>query len=106
MITLSPNYRFHGKAFPMNKKKTTFKIFRGFFKPKGYIIKEEDKLNKNDEYATIKEANRKLKQKTQDTSKGESSRYYYNYENKIIIHKHNDFFFTNKLSGKKNYKSN
>ncbi|PQL90571.1 PAAR-like protein [Apibacter adventoris] len=74
MITLSPNYRFHGKAFPMNKKKTTFKIFRGFFKPKGYIIKEEDKLNKNDEYATIKEANRKLKQKTQDTSKGESSR--------------------------------
>ncbi|MGM5629495.1 hypothetical protein O2K51_01235 [Apibacter raozihei] len=74
MITLSPNYQFHGKAFPMNRKKTAYKIFRGFYKPKGYLIKEEDKLNANDEYATLKDANAKLKQKTQDTSKGESSR--------------------------------
>jgi uncharacterized protein (TIGR02594 family) len=74
MITLSPNYKFHGKAFSTNRKKTSFKIFRGFYKPKGYVIKEEDKLTKNDEYATENDANKKLKQKTQDTSKGESSR--------------------------------
>ena len=74
MITLSPNYKFDGKVFSTHRKKGKYKILRGLFKPKGYVIKEEDKLNKNDEYATINEANKKLNQKTQDTSKGESSR--------------------------------
>ncbi|MXO29498.1 MULTISPECIES: hypothetical protein [unclassified Apibacter] len=76
MITLSPNYKFDGSTFYSYTEKGVkiYKKLRGFFKPKGYVIKEEDKLNKNDEYATINEANKKLNQKTQDTSKGESSR--------------------------------
>ena len=76
MITLSPNYKFDGSTFYSYTEKgiKIYKKLRGFFKPKGYVIKEEDKLNKNDEYATINEANKKLNQKTQDTSKGESSR--------------------------------
>ncbi|WP_128332201.1 hypothetical protein [Apibacter sp. HY039] len=76
MITLSPNYKYDGKPFYSYTEKgvKVYKKFRGFYKPKGYLIKEEDKLNANDEYATIKDANAKLKQKTQDTSKGESSR--------------------------------
>ncbi|MGM5629500.1 hypothetical protein O2K51_01260 [Apibacter raozihei] len=71
MITLSPNYQFHGKAFPMNIKKTAYKIFRGFYKPKGYIVKSEDTLIHSDNYATAGSANKKIRLDSLRTITGE-----------------------------------
>lgn len=53
---------------------THYKIFRGFYKPKGYEIKEIDKLNKNDKYASADEASKEvLKLNIKSNESGESS---------------------------------
>ena len=30
-----------------------YKIFRGFYKPKGYVIRDVDKFTENDSYTTV-----------------------------------------------------
>ncbi|MEP7094771.1 MAG: hypothetical protein ABI793_11995, partial [Flavobacterium sp.] len=52
-----------------------YKIFRGFYKPKGYEIKDIDKLNKDDKYTSADEASKKvLKLNIKSNESGESSR--------------------------------
>ena len=77
-ISISPYYYTHGNSFKMYVDKngvTHYKIFRGFYKPKGYVITEKDKLLLTDEYENLAEANKAVNQKSQSiNSNGESSR--------------------------------
>ncbi|KPH11859.1 DUF4280 domain-containing protein [Chryseobacterium sp. ERMR1:04] len=51
-----------------------YKIFRGFYKPKGYVIKDIDKLNNNDNYSSADEASKKaLNLDIKSDDNGESS---------------------------------
>ncbi|MGN7989282.1 PAAR-like protein [Pedobacter sp. 22226] len=62
MIKVS-KYDCSGNVFFSYQKKNGTKIykkFRGFFKPKGYIIKEIDKLVDSDNYNNIDDANKKI----------------------------------------------
>ncbi|KRD57929.1 hypothetical protein ASE40_16410 [Flavobacterium sp. Root935] len=52
-----------------------YKIFRGFYKPRGYEIKEVDNLTKSDKYTSADEASKKvLKLNIKSNESGESSR--------------------------------
>ncbi|WP_344851109.1 hypothetical protein [Pedobacter jeongneungensis] len=62
MIKVS-KYDCSGNVFFSYQKKNGTKIykkFRGFFKPKGYIIKEIDKLVDSGYYNNIDDANKKI----------------------------------------------
>ncbi|NDV16530.1 CHAP domain-containing protein, partial [Muricauda sp. TY007] len=75
-LKISP-YDCSGKAFYSYQKGNgtkVYKIFRGYFKPKDYTIKEADKLNNNDVYKNVSVANFKVTSIEIDTSEGESSR--------------------------------
>ncbi|MDR2204867.1 MAG: hypothetical protein LBE36_01735 [Flavobacteriaceae bacterium] len=71
-------YDCSGSAFySYTTKKGTkiYKIFRGFYKPKGYIIKEIDKLTDKNQYASADDANKiVLKTEVVSSKNGESSR--------------------------------
>jgi uncharacterized protein (TIGR02594 family) len=76
-ITLSPYYYTHGNSFKMyvdDNGVIHYKIFRGFYKPKGYVITEKDQLLATDEYANLVEANKAVNQVAEAiSSKGEKS---------------------------------
>jgi uncharacterized protein (TIGR02594 family) len=76
MIKVS-EYDCSGNAFfsyKDNKGKKHYKLFRGFYKPKQYLIKEIDKLINSDN-TTVNQANEAIIQKIIiTTNKGESSR--------------------------------
>lgn len=58
MLKMSP-YDCSGNVFVSWKERDGtkhYKIFRGFYKPKGYIIKENDKLTTNDNYQSADKA--------------------------------------------------
>ena len=46
--------------YSISKKRQIYKIFRGFYKPKGYVIQEKDKLKDSDTYVSVDEANGKI----------------------------------------------
>lgn len=54
---------------------SVYKYFRGFYKPKGYEIKDADKLTSSDNYASVAEANKKVMSKEiEGSTNGENSR--------------------------------
>jgi len=63
------------KSYTDKKGVKHYKIFRGFYKPKGYEIKDEDKLNKDDKYTSPDEASKEvLKLNIKSNEAGESSK--------------------------------
>jgi hypothetical protein len=54
------------------RKRKIYKIFRGFFKPKEYVITGKDNLNDSDIYATPDEANKKIGLGSVKTISGEA----------------------------------
>ncbi|MDQ0783388.1 hypothetical protein [Chryseobacterium sp. W4I1] len=72
------SYNCSGNVFVSWKEKNGtehYKIFRGFYKPKGYVIKDLDKLNNNDNYSSADEASKKaLNLDIKSDENGESSR--------------------------------
>ncbi|WP_137905897.1 hypothetical protein [Chryseobacterium sp. 2VB] len=72
------SYNCSGNVFVSWKEKNGtehYKIFRGFYKPKGYVIKDIDKLGNNDNYSSADEASKKaLKLDIKSDENGESSR--------------------------------
>ncbi|UMQ43630.1 hypothetical protein MKS83_07980 [Chryseobacterium sp. Y16C] len=72
------SYNCSGNVFVSWKEKNGtehYKIFRGFYKPKGYVIKDIDKLNNNDNYSSADEASKKaLNLDIKSDENGESSR--------------------------------
>ncbi len=72
------SYNCSGNVFVSWKEKNGtehYKIFRGFYKPKGYVIKDMDKLNNNDNYTTADDASKKaLNLDIKSDENGESSR--------------------------------
>lgn len=56
------------------KKVNHYKIFRGFYKPKDYTVAAKDKLNANDEYTSLANANKSINLTVKSSKNGESSR--------------------------------
>ncbi|QNK64534.1 hypothetical protein H7F33_08660 [Pedobacter sp. PAMC26386] len=50
-----------------------YKIFRGFYKPKKYTVAAKDKLNANDEYSFLANANKSVNLALKSSKNGESS---------------------------------
>ena len=74
MIKVS-SYDCSGEVFHSHysskKKRDVYKKFMGFFKPKGYEIKEIDKLTTSDNYSNPDEANKKIGLGSVKTTTGE-----------------------------------
>lgn len=74
MIKVS-SYDCSGEVFyshySSTKKKKVYKKFMGFFKPKGYVVKEDDKLKETDNYKVVDDANKKIGLSSVKTVSGE-----------------------------------
>lgn len=57
--------------YSVKRKKHVYKKFRGFFKPKNYVIKSEELLTDSDNYNTVDDANKKIGLGLIKTSTGE-----------------------------------
>ncbi|MDR6464370.1 hypothetical protein [Chryseobacterium sediminis] len=72
------SYNCSGNVFVSWKEKNGtehYKIFRGFYKPKGYVVKDIDKLGNSDNYSSADEASKKaLNLDIKSDENGESSR--------------------------------
>lgn len=76
MLKMS-KYDCSGNAFVSyrTKKKVHYKIFRGFYKPKSYIIEDKDQLSNTDKFSSEDEASKKaLNLNIKTSTEGESSR--------------------------------